>query len=541
MMVMLYFVLFLFFWFQISNTIMINWQHYLFEFLALLHFLLILAVIAHILIKQKNYGVAIAWIATLVLMPFLGAVLYLIFGHVYVSQKYNRRYQIIRQFIVSFAANMRISLGSDDSLYQLNHKWQALALMSEEQTGFGVQRNHTATLLANADAVFDALLRDIRAAQKSVMLEFYIVHPQGKTLEVLDELIVAKRRGVSCVLLADSVGSAAFFRSEIYQRLLAEDISITPLLPVGLFKTLVARADIRNHRKLVCIDEMIGYTGSFNLVDPRFFKQDSGVGQWIDVMIRTTHRQNIGVVKAIGAVIASDLASEQEDGLSTLTAAIQKYTRQLPTPKKGLTNKQQHIHHQDNISYPSVDNVAMQLLPSAPRLSGTLVYNTIVTALYNARRQVVITTPYFVPDESLMLALINAVQRGVTVTLILPQKSDSMAVKYASQAYFLPLLQSGVTIALYQDGLLHSKIVWIDNEYAMFGTVNMDMRSFYINMEVTLAIYRIDDKISILDEINDLQTQYLSACRIVTLDEWQVRKWYQSALDGAVRLISPLL
>lgn len=520
---------------------MADWQHYLFEFLTILHIVLVLVLVAHILVKQKNYGVAIAWIATLALMPFLGVVLYLIFGQVYVSQKYSKRHHIARQLLADLAHNAKITLHSDDSLQHLSDKWHALAAMGETQTGFGAQANHQATLLANADAIFDALISDIHRATRTVMMEFYIVHPQGKTLEVLEALIAAKHRGVRCILLADSVGSAAFFRSNIYKKLLAEDISVTPMLPVGLFKTIIARADIRNHRKLIYIDETIAYTGSFNLVDPRFFKQDSGVGQWIDVMIRTTHHDHMGVVKAIGAVIASDLSTEQADGLSMLKTTIQKYTKKLPTPKKGLTNTAQNIEQSPMFDYPMVDNVIMQLLPSAPRLSGTLVYDTIITALYHARREVIITTPYFVPDEPLMLALTNAVQRGVSVTLIIPQKSDSTLVKYASQAYFLALLQAGVRIALYEGGLLHSKIIWIDNEYALFGTVNMDMRSFYINMEVMLAIYRSNDDITMLDELKDLQAHYLAECQIITLADWQNRKWYLSVLDGAVRLVSPLL
>lgn len=520
---------------------MANWQHYLFEFLTLLHVALVLVLICHILTKQKKYGVAIAWIATLLLMPFLGVVLYLIFGQVYVSHKYHKRNQIINQMIASFAKDKGITLHSDDTKHKLSEKWQSLALMSESSTGFGVQGQHCATLLANADAIFDALINDIRHAKHSVMLEFYIVHPQGRTLEVLDELIHAKRRGVRCILLADSVGSAGFFKSENHQALLNQGIHITPLLSVGLFKTLASRADIRNHRKLVAIDDVIGYTGSFNLVDPRFFKQDSDVGQWIDVMIRTTHHQDVGVVKAITAVMGADLISEQEDSLSILKAAIQKYTKQFPVPKKGLTHIPQTLSGSEAINYPSVDDVAMQLIPSAPRLSGTVVYETIVAALYNARNQIVITTPYFVPDEPLMLALVNAVKRGVLVTLIVPEKSDSKLVKYASQAYFLPLLEAGVVIALYQGGLLHSKIVWIDNEYALFGTVNMDMRSFYINMEVMLAIYRTDDGVTMLDELNDLQKRYLSTSKLVELSDWEARPWHLSVLDGAVRLVSPLL
>lgn len=520
---------------------MIDWEHWVFELLAGVHWLLLLSLIAYILTRQKNYGVAIAWIAILALMPFLGVVLYLIFGRAYISRHYSERNKKAQNLLSDFAKRQHIELGSDENLAKLANDWQALAKMGETRTGFGVQGNHTATLLATPNAIFDAILADIHTAKKSVMLSFYIIHPQGRVLEVIDAILSAKARGVACVVLADSVGSSGFFKSESYNALINQGITVQELLPVGLFKTVVARADVRNHRKIICIDESVGYTGSFNLVDPRFFKADSGVGEWIDVMIRTIHKHDAGVVKAMLTTIATDLSAQTSDNLSNLKKVIGTYTKKLPLPKKRLTNKPQTIDNKQKFHFDSVHNVVMQFLPSAPELSGHLVYETIITAIYNAKRTIVITTPYFVPDEPLMLALTSTARRGVDITLIMPAVNDSMLVKYASQANFKPLLEAGIHLALYREGLLHSKIVLIDDAYALFGTVNMDMRSFYLNMEVTLAIYRTDDSFGLLDEIAQLQQQYLNHCDFVNINDWQNRKLYQQVRDGAVRLISPLL
>jgi len=515
---------------------MIDSNHWLFELLAISHFIIILVFIANILIRQKNYGVAIAWIAVLALMPYLGVVLYLIFGQIFISKRYQHRIGMIETMLIDLASHQNINLGSDKDIIT-HDKWRALADRGERETGFGVQGNHSVTLLSGAGQVFDALIDDIDNAKHSVLLEFYIVHPKGQVLDVFDALERACERGVSCVLLADSVGSAKFFVHERYRTLTSAGVRVEELFPVGLFKSLVARADVRNHRKLVCIDEHVGYTGSFNLADPKFFKQDSDVGQWIDVMLRVEHTQDLGVVKAMGAVITTDMGAETDDNVYFLKNIINDYRNKLTNRTATLLTTPTPTQK----SYPITHNVQLQLLPSAPQLAGHLVYETIVTALYHAKREIVITTPYFVPDEPLMLALLSAKRRGVDVCIIMPKVNDSKLVKYASQAYFEPLLKAGVRLALYKNGLLHSKIISIDKEYALFGTVNMDMRSFYLNMEVTLAIYRGNESYGLIDEIDELQQDYLKGSDELSFDEWQARKWHLKLLDGAVRLFSPLL
>lgn len=519
--------------------LMIDWEHWIFEVLAVAHALFVLALMAYIITRQKNYSVAIAWIAILALMPFLGVVLYWIFGRVYVSERYQKRAKTAQKLLGELTDSANISLSSDDNMDSLPPKWQALANMGERQTDFGVQGGHRATLLAGADSIFSAIISDINKAQKSVLLEFYIVHPEGQVQDVLEALMNASRRGVSCVLLADSVGSMGFFGSEHYRRLREAGVHVVELFAVGLFKTLMARADIRNHRKLICIDEQIGYTGSFNLADPMFFKQNSNVGQWIDVMLRITHQKDLGVVKAMGAVIATDMSAETDDEIYLLKKFVNNYRQKINFNPKIKNTQPNNKYHKD---YPAIDDVKLQLLPSAPQLSGHLVYETIITALYNAKRTITITTPYFVPDEPLMLALLSAKRRGVDICIIMPKVNDSVLVKYASRAYFEPLLEAGITLALFEGGLLHSKIITIDKEYALFGTVNMDMRSFYLNMEVTLAIYANNNReLTMIDEIDLLQEEYLKDCEILTLAEWQNRKWYLRLTEGVVRLVSPLL
>ncbi len=182
-------------------------------------------------------------------------------------------------------------------------------------------------------------------------------------------------------------------------------------------------------------------------------------------------------------------------------------------------------------------NIVAQVIPSAPDQVNRVIYETILSAVYSATRKIMITTPYFVPDEPLLTALTTAAKRGVEVTLILPAKVNSLMVRYASQAYYPMLLKAGVKIALFGGGLLHAKTMVIDDGYTLFGTVNMDMRSFFLNLEISLAIY---DK-SITCQVSDLQKQYLADSSYITVKGWQQRSKWWGLVENTVRLMSPLL
>ncbi|SUD91173.1 phospholipase D-like domain-containing protein [Psychrobacter phenylpyruvicus] len=186
---------------------------------------------------------------------------------------------------------------------------------------------------------------------------------------------------------------------------------------------------------------------------------------------------------------------------------------------------------------PVIDNVMAQVIPSAPRITEHVIYNTLLTIFHRADHRIQITTPYFVPDEALLAALTTAAKRGVEVTLILPKKVDSFFVQHASQASYSILMEAGVKIALFKGGLLHAKTVVIDDDYCLFGTVNMDMRSFYLNMEISLALYTP----SIVEQVYSCQQAYLTQCELLQWDEWESRPTYKQLFDSGIRLFSPLL
>ena len=524
------------------------------------HFLIMLWLVVRVIQQQRRQSVAIAWIAVLFALPVVGIIGYMLFGEINIGHQYRKRSLMAQKLLRDFANAHQIDFNKISE--NLDTEARQLSNIALLKTGLGVYDNHTLTLITDADHIFASLLADIRAANTIILLEFYIVSPQGRVIELLEALMEATQRGVSVHLLADSVGSHAFFRSSWVKKLKDAGVFVHESLPVGLFKTIVKRIDIRNHRKLAIFDSCYGYTGSFNLIDPDFFKQDAHVGKWIDVMIRVESHDTVNSVKAMALVTTTDISAETNANFSNLEKIVNRFTKSLYIDTSKLHHRK--LQHEANArgagqnantrvpnppllkilplqsslqAYPSVSQVSLQLIPSAPELTGHVIYETLVCAIFAAKKQVVITTPYFVPDDALLLAMTTAAKRGVKVILNVPKKVDSLLVQFASQAYFDPLLSAGVQIYLFNAGLLHAKILCVDDDYCLFGTVNMDMRSFYLNMEVSMAIYNR----TMTQQILTCQHEYLRQSEPLQRDRWQQRSFGAKFLDNAIRLFSPLL
>ncbi len=517
-----------------------------------LHIVLMIVMTLRIVSVQRNIGVSIAWVAVLYTLPVFGFIAYILLGEPMIGRRYRERVDQASLLMNDMARREHLVFDQGQELLPPNYR--GVSQIGTRWTGFGVFPGHNMQLLTEPSAIFNSLIDDINAAQRTVLMEFYIVYPKGQVLELIEALAAAARRGVECHLLADSVGSFSFFNSSAHRTLERAGVFVHQSLPVGLFKTLFKRSDLRNHRKIVVIDEYIGYIGSFNLVDPRFFKQNKNVGQWIDVAIRATSQQAISIATAMAKVVVTDIGAENNENLDALNQRVNNYTRKLYVMDPTINDLNSRVkvlgdtidyHEQPDIGStsivipkkPIVKGVLAQLIPSAPQVTAHVIYNTLVTVIHRANKRIRITTPYFVPDEALSGALTIAAKRGVEVTIIVPEKVDSFLVQHASQAYYQELLDAGVTIALFRGGLLHAKTVVIDDDYCLFGTVNIDMRSFYLNMEVSLAIYTPE----MVAQVADCQEIYLQSCRILGNEEWQQRHGSKRLFDNVVRLFSPLL
>ncbi len=317
------------------------------------------------------------------------------------------------------------------------------------------------------------------------------------------------QRGVNVCLLIDSVGSNTLLKIPVCKEMTAKGIKITESLHVNLFRMFFNRIDLRQHRKIIVIDNQIAYTGSMNMVDPNFFKQKSNVGNWIDVMVRI----NGPVSPILNSLHAWDWEIETTEELPLLL------------PNCPL------VKIDDN------DTHSVQVIASGPAFPDDLIAQSLATVIYAARESIVITSPYFVPSHNIAEALRIAAFRGVDITLILPKNNDSLMVRWASRTFFDDLLEAGVKIYHFEAGLLHTKSVLIDNKLALVGTVNMDLRSFLLNFEITVAV---EDR-NFANEVATLHENYLANSSALDMQEWINRPFYHRIIERLFFLFSPLL
>ncbi len=493
-----------------------TWAH----LLVLCYIVATIGCALRVLYRQTSTGTAFAWLIVLFVFPLFGIVLYLLLGEPRLGLNRQKRNQEIDAFYGEFAQTHFSQFIPAPS--NIPPKYQGIERLAMSHSSFGATTGNAMTLLDTTDKIVNAMIEDIHAAKHSCLVSFYIIDPKGRIKTLLDALIQASLRGVHCVILADAMGSRSFFKSDWVAKLTHAGIEVHQSLPVGVVHTFLTRVDLRNHRKLLIIDKEIGYTGSFNLVDPDYFKQDAGVGAWVDVMMRCTGT----IVLEMMAVFYADVAVEADQNLLTIKQRLTTLATAEHEDLPLLIKKSRHA-----------GTITAQVIPSAPTQSEHVIYRTIIHALYSAKERITITTPYFVPDEPLLLALTSAAKRGVAVTLIVPAKVDSILVRYTSYAYFPLLLKSGIKIAQFYDGLLHTKTLVVDDGFCLFGTVNMDLRSFFLNLEISLAIYDA----AVVADILTLQNDYLARSHYVSIKTWQERSRWWGLVENIARLFSPLL
>lgn len=460
-----------------------------------------------VILRRLPVGVSLAWLTVILVFPYGGAFFYLLFGELRLGRQRERRAAAIRQA----RRPQQAALHGQDAIdwSQRGVECEPLARLAAALLGNPPLAGNSLSLLENAAATFRALIDDVERAQRSVYLEFYIWEGGGLADELADALLRAARRGVECRVLLDAVGSRPFLRSRQIERLRDAGIEIRAALQAGVIRMLFVRFDLRLHRKIAVIDGRVGYAGSMNLVDPRFFKQTAGVGEWVDAMARLEGP----AVHALGLVIEEDW--ELETGKKLVCKSVDEPAATPALPR----------------------SAAVQVLPSGPADHGQAIEDLVLATIYAARREVVLTTPYFVPDELLLTALASAAWRGVDVVLIVPAQVDSKLVRLASAAQRGDLALAGVRINEYRGGLLHTKSVTVDGELSLFGSLNLDPRSQHLNFEITLAVY---DRL-FTAELRRLQCSYLERCLPFDLPAWQQRSLPMRLAQDVGRLVSPLL
>jgi cardiolipin synthase len=308
--------------------------------------------------------------------------------------------------------------------------------------------------------------------------------------------------------MMDGLGSADFLCSQSARRLRSAGVEVIDVLPIGAARFLATRTDLRNHRKIAVFDNRVAYTGSLNLVDPEFFKRDAGVGEWVDAVVR---------IEGPACCVL--------DAISTSMAHMQSGVRDpVPPISRGVRGEE-------------VGSTALQVFPSGPGYTYYHVEAIMLEAVYAAKRTLTLTTPYFVPGEALIGAIRAAALRGVAVTLIVPEKNDSRMVQLASASYFDELLAAGVVIQRFCGGLLHTKSMLVDETVVVFGTANLDRRSFLLNFELSLLIYGK----AFAADLQKLHQCYLLRSTPLDAAVWARRPARQRIAENAAALAAPLL
>jgi cardiolipin synthase len=472
----------------------------------------VIGVLALLIIPaNRKPGEATAWLLLIFMAPILGAVLFLLLGTPKLSGWRREQQRAMNERIKDLAEEAEqipaLRLIVDPPLPS---RFEPLVNLIAKLTGMPVMAGNTVELLPNYVGVVERIVQDLDVAQRYVHLEYFMFADDKIGAPVIDALVRARERGVVCRVLIDHLGNIGY-HGPVLKRLHAAGIPVHQTLPAKPFDNQWNRIDLRNHRKIIVIDGAIGFTGSQNLIEDTYHKRGNikeGI-HYIELVARVTGP----IVRELNSAFITDWYSETEELLDASTAPEMRV-------RTSVTGE-----------------ILCQVLPSGPGFEHNNNLMFFVALLHTARRRITIANPYVVPEETLLLALTSAAQRGVEVTLIVSEIGDQFLVYHAQGSYYEELLKAGVQIYRYQAPvILHSKSISIDDDIAVIGSSNMDIRSFELNLEVTLVCYDAQ----VVADLRKIEAEYLRCSRPLYLEAWQSRPMITKLFDNLARLTSAL-
>lgn len=454
--------------------------------------------------RWHNPSAAMAWLLVIFFWPLPGLALYLVFGSYRLPKlRIDRHEQALKSLDRSCCAIHEAERPGENDLPPELYRF---ALLGEKLGDMPPTRGNTARLIDSMETMASLLASDIDAARHHIHLLYYIFACDDVTRPVIDALERSAARGVSCRLLVDALGSGRFLKKQA-QGLRESGVEVVGALPPSMFRRnpLSARFDLRNHRKLVVIDGKTGYMGSHNMTEPSYGGKAGGL-LWKDLTLRVEGPE----VLHLQRVFLEDWFVETGELLEE--------------------------RHGDPL-FSHQGDVILQTVPSGPSYRTENYQRLVVTALHSAAREVIITTPYLIPDDSLMEGLEVAVLNGASVKLIIPKRSDQFFVGNAARAYYDMLMDKGVEIFRYAGGVIHAKTMTVDGNLCLFGSSNFDIRSFVLNFELNCVLYgQVPTSM-----IREAQIGFLDGSRPLLEEEWEKRPFLFKTVEGVAKLMSPLL
>lgn len=459
--------------------------------------------------RNRKPTAGLAWLMLIFLVPIPGWLLFSVIGSHKLPQQRRDMQKTLDRYIDDGLAVVR-KRGDQAAIVDAAppQKYTQVAALAQSLTHFPVFSGNTVRPLSDYDEAIQRIVEDVATSQHYVYLEYYILALDDATESLFVALEAAAARGVVVRVMYDAYGSRKYPRfREMKQRLRDAGVAVQAMLPLTWPGRGYVRPDLRNHRKLVVVDGVVGHTGSLNLITRDYHRRDAIIYDELTVRVEGP------IVQQLRAVFLTDWYSETGTILHDQGVSMRE-----------LTDR-------------SRSGSLMQLVPSGPGYDDENNLKIFNAVLYEAETSVAIVNPYFVPEESLIIALISAAKRGIRVRLINSQAIDQPFVAHAQRSYYEEMLRAGVEIYLYKaPALLHSKYILIDKDLSLVGSSNMDIRSFELNHELTMMIYDTH----VTAQLQAVTDGYLKKAKRLDARIWFARPPRQQLLDNIARLTSSL-
>lgn len=470
--------------------------------LTVIYGLNILAIVALIFFERKNPTLTWAWIMVLTFLPIVGFIIYLFIGHSMSKHKIFRNKIIDDNTRKEYMNEIRNTYVYDVAA----NKNQDLITMNTAQSKAVYSQHNKIAVIFDGKEKYKELFEAIRNAKDYIHIEYYIIQKDEVGLEFIKLLSEKAKEGVEVKLLYDAMGSSKLNRKKYFKEFKANGGKCAAFFP-SIIPYLSFRINYRDHRKIVVIDGKVAFTGGFNIGKEHIGK-DKKIGYW-----RDTH------LKIEGEGVADIEERFLLDWVYASREKIKDYSRY----------------------FPKIDNIkeitGMQVVSCGPDNDEQHIRNGYLKIINNARKNVYIQTPYFVPDDTMLNSLKISALSGVDVRLMIPGKPDHKTMFWAANSYIGELLEAGVKVYYYQKGFIHAKTIVADGDVSSVGTANMDIRSFKLNFEVNCFIYNKE----IAKIMEDQFEEDMKVSTKIDRDEFAKRSIIDRLIESVVRLVSPLL
>ena len=468
---------------------------------------IVIVVCLRVIYETRSATKTMAYLLLILFIPVGGAVFYILFGiNFWKTKLYSRKSVDDEKMLSRLKKEMEIYMKETISPLDLSvENNRELAVMVEKELRSPLTRRNKVKLLINGEEKFPEVLEAIRNAKHHIHIEYYIYEQDEIGKQILELLIRKANEGVKVRFIYDDFGSPTI-KKKTEERMRKAGIEIYPFQKVH-FYLLANRLNYRNHRKIIVIDGQTGFTGGINVCD-KYINNGSHKLFWRDTHLR---------IDGPGVFYLQYLFLTDWNFCTGKILAPEKLHFSVPAETK--------------------DDCFLQVAASGPDSVQPSILFSLLQAIYLARKEILITTPYFIPGESILQALRIAALSGLSVKLLVPGVADSRLVNAASKSYYEDLLCAGVEIYMYQKGFVHAKTLVADGILSIIGTANMDLRSFELNFEVNVMLY--DRKFS--QQLRDVFFKDLKDAERIDKDAWCQRPAYKQLPERIARLFSHVL